>query len=453
MDNTSEKLSRFAGAMRTRPLSPSQRSSLMLRLLDTVGCGVAASVAAPVQSVCAAVLKLGGSGPCTVLAHGQAPVDRATLLNGFMTRYLDCNDSYLGKKTNCHPSDLMAPALAVGEAEHRSGDEVLRAIGAGYHVFLTLCDAAATYDRGWDHVCFGAVATAVEAGMLLHLSGEQMAHAISMAIVPQVALRQTRTGALSHWKGLAFGNAAAHAVLAAYLAAAGTTGPDAPFEGRYGLEALVCGPLAFQLDPARDRTNDSDFKLYPIGNGAQGPVELALELRLGLGNPARNDAAAVLRAVDSAEIRTYGAALVRFADSPDKWRPINHETADHSIPFLFALTLAYGYLDYDAIDRGIADPAVLELTSRVRTLEDPALTGRHPPAKPAHIKITGRDLVLEAHLEAPLGNVTRPLAPERIVQKFHEQVVPVLGSDRAVRLERRLLAWDDLADVAGALQV
>ena len=50
------------------------------------------------------------------------------------------------------------------------------------------------------------------------------------------ALRQARVGELSHWKGVAFANAARHGVYAALLARAGMTGPAPIFEGQMGFE-------------------------------------------------------------------------------------------------------------------------------------------------------------------------------------------------------------------------
>ena len=54
-----------------------------------------------------------------------------------------------------------------------------------------------------------------------------------------MALRQTRSGELSMWKGCAFANAARNGVFAAMLAAEGLTGPAPIFEGDLGFFKLV----------------------------------------------------------------------------------------------------------------------------------------------------------------------------------------------------------------------
>src|SRR4029079_18118407 len=74
---------------------------------------------------------------------------------------------------------------------------------------------------------------------LMKLSVAQTTHAIGLAGVANVALRQTRAREMSMWKGCAFANAARNGVFAATLAAEGMTGPAPIFEGDLGLMPLV----------------------------------------------------------------------------------------------------------------------------------------------------------------------------------------------------------------------
>ena len=450
MDRTLERLCAFAEAMRAGALSPAQHEALKLRMLDTIGCGVAASTAPAIAETRRVVLALdAGPGVCTLIGGGAAAVDRAAFMNCFMVRYLDYNDTYFGCGA-CHPSDLVPVALAAGEAEHRSGEEVLRALAAGYHVFCALNDEAYLDGLGWDHVTFGTIASAVTAAMLLRLSAEQTANAISLAAVPQVALRQTRWGTISRWKGAAFAKVAAGAIDAAYLAAHGMTGPDEALEGRFGFFAQVCGRIELRLDPARDRTADSYVKLFPLGHHAQAPVELALELRAKLG-VAQDDAAAIAGRIGAIEVRTYKDALGIMADTRDKWNPTTIETADHSLPFVVALALAYGHFRVGDIERGIRDPHVLELTRKVQTAEDAAYTQRYSAETPVAIRLHAGDGVVEGEIAAASGHSSRPVGIERVAAKYHENAGGVLGTEKALLLEKRLLEIERLGDVAGLL--
>src|SRR5262249_39648746 len=119
------------------------------------------------------------------------------------------------------------------------------------------------------HATFNCLAVAMGAGKLLGLSPEQVAHCISMAIVPNNVLRQVRTGHMSMFKAAASGQAARAGVFAALLARAGMEGPHLPFEGKAGW----CDHVAlkrFSLDTLGGNGNtfkilDTSIKLRPCG--------------------------------------------------------------------------------------------------------------------------------------------------------------------------------------------
>jgi 2-methylcitrate dehydratase len=450
LDSTLREICSFAEAVSARELTAAQEDAMALRVLDAVGCALAAARAPDVERACAAVLAMGGGRQSGVILREPSSADRAAFLNGFMVRYLDFNDTYLSLEP-CHPSDLVSTALAVGEAEGRSGRQALRALAAGYHVLCALCDAASLRARGWDHVTYGTAAAAVTAGMLLGLEGERLGNAVSLAVVPHVALRQTRAGRLSNWKGAAFANSARNAVFAAYLAAGGVTGPDAPFEGVFGFAPLVSGPLGLRLEPERDRTADTYIKLHPVEYHAQAAVELALELRGRLGTfaPGAEGARSVSRVAEEVEIGTYRAAVDIIADTPDKWAPATRETADHSLPFLVALALCHGRVGAEDIERGMADPAVLDLLRRTRVVEEPAMTARYPRTLPVRIDVRAGGRREAGELEAPLGHVTRPAPADAVRGKFRANAAPVLGEAAAAAWEERFLGIAGRADLGG----
>src|SRR5207247_265388 len=159
-----------------------------------------------------------------------APPDWAAFANGCLVRYLDYNDTYLSKEP-AHPSDNIPAVLAAAEVARASGKDVITATVLAYEIQCRLCDAASIRARGWDHVTYGAFSTAAAAAKLLRLPADGIEQALNLAGTPNVALRQTRAGELSEWKGCASANAARNGVFAALLAADGLTGPAPIFEG------------------------------------------------------------------------------------------------------------------------------------------------------------------------------------------------------------------------------
>ncbi len=125
----------------------------------------------------------------------------ATFVNGLLIRYLDYNDTYLSLEP-AHPSDNLAAVLSVGDMAARDGRALITAAVLAYELQCRFCDAASLRQHGVDHVTYGAISSAVAACKLLGLDAEKTAHAIGLAGVCNVALRQTRAGELSMWKGL-----------------------------------------------------------------------------------------------------------------------------------------------------------------------------------------------------------------------------------------------------------
>src|SRR5207248_860967 len=144
--------------------------------------------------------------------------------------------------------------------------------------------------HGIDHMTYGAISSAIPAGKPMGLDAGALTHAVGIAGVCNVALRQTRSGELSEWKGCAFANAARNGVFAATLAGEGLTGPAPIFEGDLGFFALVTRE---PFDPApfggefgnQDgfMINKTYIKFWPAEYHSQSAIDAALRLREELG--------------------------------------------------------------------------------------------------------------------------------------------------------------------------
>ena len=94
------------------------------------------------------------------------------------------------------------------------------------------------------------------------------------------ALRVTRTGALSQWKGLAYPFTAFGAVEAAFLAARGITGPPEVFEGNKGFMDSIAGRFEIDWeDEDLERVGRTFLKRYNAEIHSQSALEALLELR------------------------------------------------------------------------------------------------------------------------------------------------------------------------------
>src|SRR5262249_6780925 len=141
-----------------------------------------------------------------------------------------------------HPSDHIAPCLAVAEAERASATELITAIVLAYEINCRLLDAFDAATRGWDLPVFSLPAVALAAGKLMKLPPAKLTQAVNLAVNAHIPMGQTRTQTNSDWKGLADAEAGRNAVFAAMLARGGITGPAPIFEGRKGFFQLLATP-------------------------------------------------------------------------------------------------------------------------------------------------------------------------------------------------------------------
>lgn len=410
------------------------------RFIDSFATAVGAmdSDAYAVARRCA--LRVQGSPGAGLLGGGQSSVEWATFVNGLLIRYLDYNDTYLSLEP-AHPSDNLAAVLAVGEAAGASGRDLIAAAVLAYEIQCRLCDAASLRKHGVDHVTYGALSSCAAACKLLGLDAGRTTHALGIAGVCNVALRQTRAGELSMWKGCAFANAARNGVFAAQLAGEGMTGPAPIFEGELGFMKLVTRQ-PFTLAPLGGggrpfMITETYIKFWPAEYHSQSAIDAALQLRAEIGD---------VRQIARIDIHTFDAAVDIIGKDPEKWRPKTRETADHSLPYCTAVALADGDVTLAQFEpERFTDAALLDLVAKVEIHRDGALSARYPAGIPNRITVTladGRQLVRE--VEFPRGHARNPMTDAEVEKKFRTLVEPRYGKAKADRMLKTCWEMDQL---------
>jgi 2-methylcitrate dehydratase len=424
-----DRLAEYSSSLRFEELPEPVIHEARRRLIDSLATAVGAmdAEAYAIARRCAERVK--GEPGAGLLGGGRSSVEWATFVNGLLIRYLDYNDTYLSLEP-AHPSDNLAAVLAVGDMVQAGGRDLITAAVLAYEVQCRLCDAASLRKHGWDHVTYGAISSALAACKLLRLDAARTKHAVGLAGVCNVALRQTRAGELSMWKGCAFANAARNGVFAALLAAEGMTGPAPIFEGELGIMKLLTGP--FDLGPlgGKDRSfmiTQTYIKFWPAEYHSQSAIDAALQLRPEVGDT---------RNVVAIDIDTFDAAVDIIGKDPEKWRPKTRETADHSLPYCTAVALVDGDVTLAQFDpKRFTDPALLDLVAKVKVHRDAALSSHYPAGIPNRVKVklqNGRQLVRE--VEFPRGHARNPMTDAEVERKFRTLVEPRYGRERADRV-------------------
>jgi len=416
-----EQMAAFVATTSYDLLSETAREQLKLRVLDSLGCALGALGSEPIRLIRAHTEQLGGTGHCTLFGGGRTAPDRAAFFNSALIRYLDFNDSYLAKEETCHPSDNVAPVLAAAEYAKRDGRDFLAALGVAYQVQCRLSDEAPVRAKGFDHTTQGSYAVAAGVSRALGLDQSRTANALAISGTAFNALRVTRTGALSHWKGLAYPNTAFACTHATLLARQGITGPREVFEGNKGFMDAIAG--RFQIDWSREdleRVTRTILKKYNAEIHSQSAIEGILELR-----QEQNFQAAE---VDQIELETFDVAynIIGGGEEGEKRTVRTKEEADHSLPYMVAIAVLDGQLmpEQYLSDR-VSRPDVQNLLRRVTVRPDRELSQCFPDQMPYRFTVRlldGRELTREKTEYE--GFHTRPMHWETVVKKFERLSEP-----------------------------
>lgn len=410
-----QQLAKFVHARRYSDLSAAAVTALKLRLLDGLGCAIGALNGVPVKMIKEQIKEFGGNPLTTLIGGDKTAPDRAAFYNSALVRYLDYNDSYLAKKETCHPSDNIGSILAVTEYAGKGGQDFLTALAIAYQVQCRLSDEAPVRDKGFDHTVQGAYGTAAGTAYALGLDENKTANAIAIAGTAYNALRVTRTGNLSHWKGLAFPSTGWTSTHAAFLAGYGITGPEEVFEGNKGFKDSIAGDFKINWEKEDlERVTHTIIKKYNAEIHSQATLEGVYELYQTHHFPIED--------IDKIELNTFDVAynIIGGGEEGNKKNIRTKEEADHSLPYLISVMLLDGkVLPAQYLPDRIIKEDVQQLLRKVEVKKKKSYSDRFPKEMPCDITVFMKD-GSRFHIDKKdyEGFVTRPASWETVIGKF-----------------------------------
>jgi 2-methylcitrate dehydratase len=429
-DTEVRQLGRFVAAASADTMTVEAKDELKKRILDSIGVAIGALDGEPIRMIRVQNADFGGQPLATLIGGGKTAPDRAAFYNGALVRYLDFMDSYLAKGETCHQSDNFGAVLAAAEYADASGKDFLTAMAVAYQVQGRLCDVAPVRSKGFDHTVQGAYAVAAGVSRALGLDAEKTANAIAISGTSNNALRVTRTGALSHWKGLAYPHTAFIGTHAAFLALRGITGPEEVFEGNKGFKDAIAGQ--FSIDWSKEdleNVRDSIIKKYNAEIHSQSSIEGALELQAREGF--RWDE------IERIEIDIFDVAfhIIGGGEEGDKTSAIRtKEEADHSLQYMVGVALIDGNVlpaQYEP-ERILRDD-IQSLLKRFVVRPKREYTDRFPAEVATTVTVTLKDgRRLSVDKTDYEGFRTRPMSWETVIAKFNGLATP-FASERSRR--------------------
>ena len=442
------QLADYACSLRFEDLSKEVVHEVKRRVIDSIGCALGAWNEEPCVIARNVASEFSAKNGATIIGtNHKAPPDWAAFATGCCIRYFDYNDTYLSKEP-AHPSDNISAALAIAESLGANGKELITAIALAYEVQCRFCDAASIRARGWDHVTYGAFSTALACARLMKLDAEKTRHAVNIAGVNCAAFRQARVGELSHWKGVAFANAARHGVYSALLARAGMTGPAPIFEGQMGFEkelGVSLGNVGEKFKGAPAMILNTSIKYWPAEYHSQSAIEAALFLGKQIVD---------LTQVKSMTIESHDASVDIIGSEPEKWKPETRETADHSLPYITAIALIDGEVTEKQFQPNrFKDPKIWKFLENVKVERNAELSAMYPGAVANIVHVDLADgKRLTKRVDYPLGHAKNPLKDSEVEGKFRALVDPAMGENRAKAIVDLVWKLDKAKNVDGMMQ-
>lgn len=348
----------------------------------------------------------------------------AAIVNGALFEVLDFNDTYI--PTFMHATSGVLPALlALAEARHSSGHDIIQALALGLEVELACATILMPtgYYRGFvpGGLC-GGVGAAAACSVLARLDPKRMRNALGLAMCTAFGTYESvGSMALPYIMGLT----ARSGLTAFQLAERGFDAPATAFEGEKGMLASYSNESADKIESVLQslgntwRIHGQSYKTVPTETITHAPIECVLNLRAVAGTR-------------SIERMTFAVQplVVKIADERRErfGNPTSELTARFDLRYCAAaawqrqrFTLA------EMEETAYTDPNILSLRSRIDLIADP----QRPTFDGCSLQIAYTDGSREsANVDAFLGSPGNRMSDEQLADVFRVAAAAALPPDR-----------------------
>ena len=441
----SEKIAQFALNLKLSDVPPEVIALAKEHFLDVIGISLASSKFDIGRSVLKGAQELGRGDDATAIGSGERlPAASAALVNGVLAHAMDFDDTHIGAIYHAS-AQAMAAAVAAGQANKSSGEEVLLAFVAALEIGCRLATVGAPdfHNRGFHPTALcGTFAAAAAAGRLFN--ADQASMVSSLGLCGSMA-SGILIGGNSWLKRMHPGWSAHSALTAVALGRAGFLGPNAVFEATKGgfynthIQRVPEGDKlpSFGLGQTW-QTLGIAIKPYPCCHFIHAFVDAALELR---------------GQFDLADIERIECPLTadlhKMVAEPREAciKPSIPYRALFSVQYVVALALARGRVDIAAFhDEPLNSPDVLAIAEKTFCVDDPAsdFPAHFPGEVIVHLK-DGR--VVRCRKPASLGTPDVPISTAALKAKFMTNATRAISAKAAEHLIDHVLSLESAASL------
>ncbi len=450
VDLVQQQITEYASQLTYESLSADAVQAAKVRILDTFGALMGGFLDESARIARKSAARSPSPDGATIIGtRMKTTADVAAFVNATTSRCVEMNDTYHGPGSHGgHPSDVIMPVLAAAEHAGCSGRELITGVVLAYEIYLRISDTLPVR-TGFDATTFSGIAVAIAAGKMLRLTPEQLAHCVSIGVVPSNPLNQGRSNHLSMWKAVAAGAAGRAGVFAALLARDGMHGPHLPFEGRHGwLKQVAKQPFVLAQMGGNGRTFKIEETLLKKRACCATSVSTILAAEK-ISDAVRNR----LDDVEEVLVDTYANSHRACGSEEHHWSPDSRETADHSIPYGVAAAVIDGTITPSSFDEAhLWNPELRGLMQKVKVRVDADFTRdyeRHPVWHRSRVTVVlrGGERVV-AETGADETDLSTPMTREQIERKFRGVTEGLLGSHSTGDIIRTLWQLEEVENVS-----
>jgi 2-methylcitrate dehydratase PrpD len=439
-----ERLARFAAETHVADVPAQAMVAARDALMDTLGVAMAGTQEDVSAIAFDWVREQGARGQSSVWGSTLAtsPAE-AAFANGISAHALDFDDSI--PTLRGHPSaSMVAAALAVGEAAHASGADVLASYAIGLEIAGKIGRALGDghYMRGWHTTAtVGALSCATVAGRLWKLDALGMQTAWGLAASQMSGLLRN-FGTMT--KPFHVGQAARVGVVSAWMAGHGLTADTSIFDGADSVLKIYGGEDGAPLDGLVQKLGNPwellepgiSVKRWPCCYGTHRPIAGLLLLRAEHGILADE--------IERIEIGFVPGNDAALADEI----PTTGLQAKFSMEYVAAATFVDGKIGLESFNDAMVQRApVRALMAKVHRYRiDSAEVVSGAPIV-VHIAIHTARGTFSTRVDQAPGSSESPMDAADRLEKFMDCVERVLSPERAAGLHHAIDTCEQLDDV------
>ncbi len=419
MINTKE-LAEFIDTTNYKDLPEEVVNQAKLCFLDFLSVSLRGSQTESARLIQKVVGGFGKPGDSTIIGGEKTvPID-AALLNGVLAHSMDLDDGH--RFAQLHPGSCIIPAaLALSEANAKSGKDFITSLVVGYQVAITLGMVLnpSHREKGFHSTgTCGTLGAAAAAAKIIDLDMDGILNTLGLAGTQAAGLLESdHSGSMG--KHLHAGKAAQSGILSALLAKEGFTGTHTIIEGEEGVIKAMSNETGIQVNDKLTPNNEKIigtekyeilrvyFKKYPVCRHLHSSLDATLSIITN------ND-------IKTGDILDILVETYKIAALHNNYHPDSLEEARQSLPMSMAISIKEGNITPENISRTCQENEISEIASKVRIKLDNHLNNLYPLKRPSKVTIKCRNKTYTKRVDLANGEPETPFTKDELLNKFME---------------------------------